>query len=179
VDAGTDNTADFYQARVLSASDYYAFGMGMKERSWQSETYRYGFNGQERDRDIDEEGNHNTAEFWEYSAVIGRRWNIDPVVKVWESGYAVLGNRPILMKDVHGNDWIIYYSSDTHKRDEHGDPSIDKTKFYRYKRGKGYVETKELLENSTPAEREYLALLSVSPLTILCYEKPPSFHEEI
>jgi hypothetical protein len=103
VDNTNDNLADYYEARVLSATDYYAFGMSMKERSWQSEAYRYGFNGQEKDRDIDEEGNHNTAEFWEYSAVIGRRWNIDPEPTVGISDYVVMFNSPILFSDVLGN----------------------------------------------------------------------------
>jgi len=30
------------------------------------------------------------AEFWEYDPRIGRRWNINPVGKEWESPYAVL-----------------------------------------------------------------------------------------
>jgi hypothetical protein len=37
--------------------------------------YRYGFNGQEKSDEIAGEGNHNTAEFWEYDTRTGRRWN--------------------------------------------------------------------------------------------------------
>ena len=41
-------------------------------------SYRYGFNGQEKDNEIYGTGNLNTAEYWEYDARIGRRWNVDP-----------------------------------------------------------------------------------------------------
>ena len=101
--------------RVLSSQDYYPFGMVMTERSFvekQDRKYRYGFNTQETDEDIDEGGSHYTAEFWEYDGRTGRRWNVDPVVKVYISGYAVLGNSPIRMLDPSGNDWY------EHKGDE-------------------------------------------------------------
>ncbi|MFO0322304.1 MAG: hypothetical protein ACK504_07750, partial [Bacteroidota bacterium] len=49
--------------------------------------YRYGFNGQEKDDEIAGNGNINTAEFWQYDTRLGRRWNIDPVVKPSRSGY--------------------------------------------------------------------------------------------
>jgi len=38
--------------------------------------YRYGFKGQENSDEISP--NTTTAEYWEYDARIGRRWNIDP-----------------------------------------------------------------------------------------------------
>jgi hypothetical protein len=82
--------------------------MVMTERSFvekQERKYRFGFNTQERDEDIDEGGSHYTAEFWEYDGRTGRRWNVDPVVKPIISGYAVLGNSPIMMIDPLGDDW--------------------------------------------------------------------------
>ncbi|TAE01389.1 MAG: hypothetical protein EAZ97_03390 [Bacteroidetes bacterium] len=94
-------------ARVLSSQDYFPFGMVMTERSFQEKQerkYRWGFNTQEKDEDIDEGGSHYTAEFWEYDGRIGRRWNVDPVVKPWESSYMCLGNNPISLNDVKGDD---------------------------------------------------------------------------
>jgi RHS repeat-associated protein len=75
VDEGTDNTADYYQATVLSASDYYAFGMSMKERSWQSESYKYGFNGKENDSDweVQDYG------FRIYKPELGKFLSVDPI----------------------------------------------------------------------------------------------------
>ena len=47
--------------------------------------YRFGFNGQEKDDEIfGSTGTSYTAEFWQYDARIGRRWNVDPVDKPWE-----------------------------------------------------------------------------------------------
>jgi Leucine-rich repeat (LRR) protein len=62
--------------------------------------YPYGFNGQEEDRLLMEDLYY--AEYWEYDSRIGRRWNIDPVVKPWESPYSVLFNSPILHADPSG-----------------------------------------------------------------------------
>ena len=69
-------------------------------------SYRYGFNGQEKSDDVTD-GNY-TAEFWEYDSRIGRRWNVDPVPKVYESPYCVLGNSPISVKDPNGADSLFY-----------------------------------------------------------------------
>ena len=96
-----------YEADVVSASDYYPFGMLMSYRSFSSPVYRYGFNGQEKDDEVSGSGNTNTAEYWEYDTRLGRRWNIDPVIKVWESSYACFSNSPVLVGDIKGNDGIV------------------------------------------------------------------------
>src|SRR5690554_4537462 len=84
--------------------------------------YRYGYNTQERVDEVSGKGNHYTAEFWEYSPRLGRRWNIDPVVKPWESGYAVMGNNPIWNIDPNGDDFINVHTkrkeAAKEKRDE-------------------------------------------------------------
>jgi RHS repeat-associated protein len=65
--------------------------------------YRHGFNGQEKVDEISGSGNHNTAEHWEYDTRLGRRWNLDPVIKSWQSGYACFSNNPIVMIDPNGD----------------------------------------------------------------------------
>lgn len=45
-----------------------------------------------------------TAEFWQYDARIGRRWNVDPAVKVYESPYASIGNSPLWLMGPNGAD---------------------------------------------------------------------------
>jgi RHS repeat-associated protein len=64
--------------------------------------YRYGFNGQEHSVELHD--NSYTAEFWEYDSRIGRRWNVDPILKEYESPYASLGNNPIWNIDPNGSD---------------------------------------------------------------------------
>jgi hypothetical protein len=66
--------------------------------------YRYGFNGQERVDEVSGKGNSYTAEFWQYSPRLGKRWNIDPVVKPHRSPYDVFSNNPIIRIDPNGAD---------------------------------------------------------------------------
>ena len=85
---------------LLSATDYYPFGLPM--RTYTDGTYRYGFNGQELDQEV---GNGiYTAEFWEYDARLGRRWNLDPMnwKCVEQSPYATFNNNPIFFSDPQG-----------------------------------------------------------------------------
>ncbi|NBX28669.1 MAG: hypothetical protein EBR55_10605, partial [Chitinophagia bacterium] len=72
--------------------------------------YRFGYNGQEKVDEIAGAGNHNTAEFWEYDTRLGRRWNVDPVKKPWQSDYSVLSNSPIWKLDPNGDD--DFFNSD-------------------------------------------------------------------
>ena len=69
--------------------------------------YRYGFNGQEKSREINGSGNLYTAEFWEYDSRTGRRWNIDPDLKPNESPYLCFGGNPIYHNDPDGDDYGI------------------------------------------------------------------------
>jgi hypothetical protein len=71
-----------------------------------SRDYRFGINGQERDSEISGTGNSYTAEYWQYDSRLGRRWNVDPVVKPWESGYATFNNTPISKVDKDGDNPI-------------------------------------------------------------------------
>jgi len=78
----------------------------MNERTYTapSNDYKYGFNGMERDDEVSGEGNSYTAEYWQYDPRLGRRFNVDPVVKIYLSPYAVLHNCPILFMDPLGDD---------------------------------------------------------------------------
>jgi len=77
----------------------------MSERTYTSAAgYRFGFGGQEKDDEISGNGNSYTAEFWQYDSRLGRRWNVDPVVKPWESSYATFANNPIYYNDPNGED---------------------------------------------------------------------------
>lgn len=98
---------DSYEADFVSATDYYPFGMQMPGRSWNSGEYRYGFNGQEKSDEVKGEGNSYTAQFWEYDARIGKRWNVDPEVKPYESPYATFANSPIWLNDPDGKDTTL------------------------------------------------------------------------
>jgi murein DD-endopeptidase MepM/ murein hydrolase activator NlpD len=75
--------------------------MGLPGRKYSATTgYRYGFNGQEKETDLNE--SITTAAFWEYDSRIGRRWNIDPLYNIWASPYGCFENNPIIYSDVLG-----------------------------------------------------------------------------
>ncbi len=89
-----------WSAIVVSAQDYFPFGMAMPGRSTTS-TYKYGFNGQEKDTEMG--AGIYTAEFWQYDARLGRRYNLDPKPNVSISQYACFANNPIGISDPLGD----------------------------------------------------------------------------
>ncbi|WP_298739794.1 hypothetical protein [uncultured Chitinophaga sp.] len=58
----------------------------------------------EKNDEIKGEGNSYTATFWEYDPRIGRRWNLDPVVKNWQSSYSTFSDNPVNRIDPNGDD---------------------------------------------------------------------------
>ena len=93
-----------YEAQVVSVSDYYPFGMGIKEREWKDSTfsYRYGFNGQEKDDEVSGEG--NTLDFGAriYDSRLGRWMSIDPQYVHYETPYSLNRNSPLIYVDKDG-----------------------------------------------------------------------------
>jgi len=77
--------------------------MAMKGRSYEAGKYKYGFNTQEKDDELYGEENSTSAEYWQYDARLGRRWNVDPVTVDWESPFSVNGNNPISYLDPNGD----------------------------------------------------------------------------
>ena len=63
----------------------------------------YSFNNQEHDDEIAGDGNSMTAEFWQYDARLGRRWNLDPITETDISHYACFANSPIYHYDLNGD----------------------------------------------------------------------------
>ncbi|MBI4945933.1 MAG: hypothetical protein HY840_05985 [Bacteroidetes bacterium] len=103
------------KAEYIGDSSYYAFGMLMPGRNYSSNSYRYGFNGQEKVDEINgSSGSHYTAEYWEYDARLGRRWNQDPKPNAFISDYACFLNNPIWFSDPFGDE--VEYESRKDKR---------------------------------------------------------------
>jgi len=82
--------------------DYYPFGSPMQTRNWSSGAYRFGFNGQEKDDEINGICNIFTADYWEYDSRIGKRWNLDPKSNHSISNYSAFLNNPIVFVDPNG-----------------------------------------------------------------------------
>ena len=64
--------------------------------------YRYFFNGKEADNEVYGSGVSLSAEFWQYDSRLGRRWNVDPVFKEYESPYACFAGNPVRFADPRG-----------------------------------------------------------------------------
>ena len=97
-----DGIVEYYNANVITANDYYPFGMQMPGRKYQAGngSYRYGFNSHEKSNEIAGEGNHTTALFGEYDTRLVRRWNPDPKPDISLSVYSVFNNNPIWHIDI-------------------------------------------------------------------------------
>ena len=94
-----------YLPTILSATDYYAFGLEMPGRSYQSGSYRYGFNGKENDRST-----WSSTQLVQdygmrlYNPALGRFLSVDPLAKEYSfyTPYQFAGNTPIDAIDLDG-----------------------------------------------------------------------------
>ena len=66
---------------LLSATDYYAFGMQMPGRNFSGSGYRFGFNGKENDNDVRGDGGQQDYGFRNYDPRLGKFLSIDPLAR--------------------------------------------------------------------------------------------------
>ena len=150
VDANMDNIIDNFVPDMLSASDYYAFGSPMPGRQFNSNNYRYGFNGKEKDDEI--KGSGNSYDFGDriQDPRTGRFLSLDPLQANYPalSPYNFVGNNPIMFVDPDGrkiklaNDEAkklfgraqqqVLGSSDIFKINQNGFVSINKKAYRQY-----------------------------------------------
>ena len=113
IDTTSDGLWDYFNPSLVSATDYYPFGMGMPGRVFRPTDYRFGFNGQEKDDEIKGSGNSYDFLFRIYDPRLGRFLSVDPLAKdyPWNSTYAYAENRPIDGKDLEGKEYEHYLAS--------------------------------------------------------------------
>jgi RHS repeat-associated protein len=126
---------------VLSATDYYPFGM--VARTYTSpEEYRYGFNGQERDDEVLGEGNFYDLGMRCYDTRLGRMFSIDPrsVEYPWQTTYAYHRNSPISILDfLGGGD-----TDDKQKVTAYVNPNVEKNRKALQKVNTQYQNTRQM-----------------------------------
>ncbi|MCC5924559.1 MAG: RHS repeat-associated core domain-containing protein [Crocinitomicaceae bacterium] len=95
---------DYFETHIVSIADYSGFGVQLDGRTNQSDSYRYGFQGQEKDDEIKGAGNSYTTEFRQYDPRVGRWLSVDPLAHEfpWSSPYVVFDNNPIYYVDPDG-----------------------------------------------------------------------------
>ena len=72
-------TANTYRADIATATDYYAFGQPIQERTYNASAYRYGFNGKEKDNELYGEGNAYDFGARINDPRLGRWLSLDPL----------------------------------------------------------------------------------------------------
>jgi RHS repeat-associated protein len=94
----------YYLPEIVSTSDYSPFGVELEGRNFNSEKFRFGFNGMEKDDEVKGKGNSYTTEFREYDPRLGRWLSLDPLMVKYpfQSPYVAFNNNPILFKDPSG-----------------------------------------------------------------------------
>ena len=106
VDQDNDGHYDYYKADVVTANDYYPFGMQMPGRTFSqaNSAYRYGFNGKEKDNEVKGEGNQQDYGMRIYDPRAGRFLSVDPLTHSypWYTPYQFSGNSPIANIDLDG-----------------------------------------------------------------------------
>lgn len=107
-------TVDYNTAEVVSANDYYPFGMGMPGRKFPtSSNYRYGYNGKEKATEISIEDYDYGARI--YEGRIGKWLSTDPQQTKFAnlSPYNYVTNNPINILDYNGQDTIRFIKYNT------------------------------------------------------------------
>jgi RHS repeat-associated protein len=102
-------TVDCYTADVVTANDYYPFGMMMPGRIYAAAgAYRYGFNGKENDNEVKGEGNQQDYGMRIYDPRLGRFLSVDPLTKSYAmlTPYQFASNSPIAGIDLDGMEFL-------------------------------------------------------------------------
>ena len=102
------NTIDIdgYLATIVSTADYSPFGVQLDGRTVSAETYRYGFNGMEKDDELKGSGNSYDFGARMHDPRLGR-WMIRDSKcqkKPYYSPYQAMKNNPLMYNDPDGKD---------------------------------------------------------------------------
>jgi RHS repeat-associated protein len=112
-DATTGDLA-FFNAVVVGYSDYYPFGMQMPGRhgSDNADSYRYGFQGQEKDDEVKGAGNSVNYKYRMHDPRIGRFFAVDPLASKYSynSPYAFSENKVIAWVELEGLESVKFDS---------------------------------------------------------------------
>jgi RHS repeat-associated protein len=102
---GIGAAIDYYEPDIVSASDYYPFGMVSRvATATTGKNYRFGFNGKENDNDVKGWGNQQDYGMRIYDPRIGRFLSVDPLRQEfpWYTPYQFAGNDVVRSVDLDG-----------------------------------------------------------------------------
>jgi RHS repeat-associated protein len=110
--SSNNSTVDYFNPQVVSAQDYYPFGMLQPGRVFNTSGYRYGFNGKENDNEVKGEGSQQDYGMRFYDPRLGKFLSVDPLTKDYPSWspYPFAMNSPISGVDLDGLEF--YYAAE-------------------------------------------------------------------
>ncbi|MBU3661407.1 MAG: hypothetical protein FGM14_16185 [Flavobacteriales bacterium] len=88
---------------ITNSNDYSPFGVQLDGRTISRDSYRYGYQGSEKDDEAKGSGNSYTTFFRQLDPRVGRWFSIDPKMSAWESPYVSMGNNPTKNSDPYGD----------------------------------------------------------------------------
>ncbi|WP_143774436.1 RHS repeat domain-containing protein, partial [Niastella vici] len=108
--SSNNTTIDYFNPQVVSAQDYYPFGMLQPGRSVNAGRYRYGFNGKENDNEVKGEGNQIEYGMRVYDPRLGRFLSVDPLIDKYPelTPYQFASNSPVAYVDLDGQEAYWY-----------------------------------------------------------------------
>jgi len=108
---GTPTAVRGYTADIVTASDYYPFGMVSRAFNSPSINYRYGFNGKEVDNEMFGIGNELDYGMRVYDPRVGRFLSVDPLTSTYPelTPYQFASNTPIQGTDLDGLEISYHY----------------------------------------------------------------------
>jgi len=112
LDENPDGVVDGHSVCIRNVSDYSPFGVSLDGRTIQSDFYRHGFNGMEKDDELKGMGNSYDFGARMYDSRVGRFLKIDDFSNKFPSKtpYSFAGNIPLLCIDNNG-DSVLFYSA--------------------------------------------------------------------
>ncbi len=114
VDPSGDLNTDYYTADFVSSQEYYPFGSLVPGLNFNTEEYRFGFIGAEKDDEwAGVTGSHYDHTFRSYDSRIGRYKSVDPLFRSypWNSTYAYAENRVIDGIDLEGLEYLSVHEA--------------------------------------------------------------------
>ncbi len=104
IDPINDDVIDHYTANFISSQNYYPFGSIVPGTNTNTDEYRFGFNGKEKDDEVSGTGNQYDYGFRIYNPRIARFLSVDPLSDSypWYTPYQFAGNTPVEAIDMDG-----------------------------------------------------------------------------
>lgn len=110
--SSNNTTVDYFNPQVVSAQDYYPFGMLQEGRVFNTSGYRFGFNGKENDDEIKGVGNIIDYGARVYDPRVAKFLSVDPLQMQYPglTPYQYAGGNPISGVDLDGCEfgWFVY-----------------------------------------------------------------------